>query len=135
MVPDENSSSRGLEYFCWEDGELWSRSDADLIDLGRRELLKLGLAKPASITDGFVIRMAKCYPVYDSDYSKHLQVIKTYLAGFENLHSCGRYGLFKYNNMDHSILTALMAVENALGARHDVWSVNADDEYHEAFSN
>ncbi|RJQ70876.1 MAG: NAD(P)/FAD-dependent oxidoreductase [Desulfobacteraceae bacterium] len=135
MVPNENSSSRGLEYFCWEGGQLWSRSDDDLIELGKQELSKLGLVDPQNIIDGFVIRMAKCYPVYDSDYKKHLSVIKDYLSRFRNLYLCGRYGLFKYNNMDHSIVTALMAAENVLGAQHDVWSVNADDDYQEELSN
>jgi protoporphyrinogen oxidase len=129
MIPDESSSSRGLEYFCWEGGELWSRSDNDLIELGKHELTQLGLVQLRHIIDGFVIRMAKCYPVYDADYKRHLAVIKNYLSRFRNLHLCGRYGLFKYNNMDHSILTALLAAENALGARHEVWTVSADDDY------
>ena len=89
------------------------------------------MISPDKVFDGFVVRMPKCYPVYDETYAGHIEKIKNYLQQFENLQLCGRYGLFKYNNMDHSILTALLAVENVLGARHDVWSVNADDEYHE----
>jgi UDP-galactopyranose mutase len=76
--------------------------------------------------------MPKCYPVYDENYTEHVGIIKAYLSGFKNLQLCGRYGLFKYNNMDHSILTALYAVENILDAAgHNVWEVNADDDYHE----
>lgn len=132
MVPDaEKYSSRGIEYFCNEGDDLWSGSDDALIDLGKKELERLGLVDPKTVFDGFVVRMPKCYPVYDSNYEKHLAIIKEYLTLFKNLHLCGRYGLFKYNNMDHSILTAFLAAENALGARHDVWSINADDEYHE----
>ena len=75
--------------------------------------------------------MPKCYPVYDEHYGAHIAVIRDYLAQFKNLQLCGRYGLFKYNNMDHSMLTALLAVENIIGAQHNVWTVNADDDYHE----
>ena len=131
MVPDADHSSLGLEYFCWEGDELWSMDDRDLLKLGKEEMGRLDLADPAKVFDGFVIRMPKCYPVYDDNCRKHLGTIREYLKGFENLHLCGRYGLFKYNNMDHSMLTALLVVENILGADHDVWSVNADDEYHE----
>jgi UDP-galactopyranose mutase len=71
----------------------------------------------------------KCYPVYDAHYRQHLDVIRAHLARFDNLHLVGRTGLFKYNNSDHSILTALLAVENLYGAKHDVWAIDADDEY------
>ena len=73
--------------------------------------------------------MPKCYPVYDAHYGKHLETIRAYLARFENLQPVGRCGLFKYNNSDHSMLTALLAAENLFGADHDLWAVNADDEY------
>lgn len=131
MIPDKHHSSVGLEYFCWEGDELWTMEDNDLLTLGIAELYSLGLAPKDKILDGFVIRMPKCYPVYDEHYQKNIAIIRRYLSSFSNLQICGRYGLFKYNNMDHSILTALYAVENVLGAEHDVWSVNADDEYHE----
>lgn len=131
LVPDAQSSSRGLEYFCSEGDELWTNSDDDLVRLGKEELERLGLVDPNTVFDGFVLRMPKCYPVYDSNYGRHLAVIKHYLTRFKNLHLCGRYGMFKYNNMDHSILTALLTVENILGASHSVWVVNADDDYHE----
>lgn len=131
MVPDENHSSVGLEYFCSEGDSLWSASEKDLLDLGKKEVEALGLVKQEEIIDGFIIKMAKCYPVYDRTFQKNLSIIQNYLIQFDNLQLCGRYGLFKYNNMDHSILTALYAVENILGAQHNVWTVNADDEYHE----
>ncbi|MHB8788721.1 MAG: NAD(P)/FAD-dependent oxidoreductase [Desulfobulbaceae bacterium] len=131
MVPGPDKSSMGMEYFCWEDDRLWSMDDGDLIRLAKEEISRLGLIDPAKVFDGFVIRMAKSYPVYDSEYRRHVAVLKNYLDRFANLQLCGRYGLFKYNNMDHSILTAMYAVENILGASHDVWSINADDEYHE----
>ena len=131
MVPDKQHSSLGLEYFCWEGDALWATADEDLLKLGIEEAAKLGLLDPKVVMDGFVVRMPKCYPVYDENYREHIETIKNYLTAFNNLQLCGRYGLFKYNNMDHSILTAQYAVENILGANHDVWAVNADEEYHE----
>ncbi len=131
MVPDQQKSSLGVEYFCWEDDDLWNMDDADLVALAKREISALGLVDSSKVFDGFVVRMPKSYPVYDGSYRKHVAVLRNYLQQFSNLQLCGRYGLFKYNNMDHSILTAMYAVENILGASHDVWAVNADDEYHE----
>jgi len=131
MVPDANHSSVGLEYFCWEGDDFWSMPDDALVALGKEEIGRLGLVDPDAVFDGFVIRMPKCYPVYDEAYKGHVETIRDFLKGFKNLQLCGRYGLFKYNNMDHSMLTALLSVENILGANHDVWSINADDEYHE----
>lgn len=129
MTPDDGQSSRGLEYFCSEGDALWTADDASLVELGKRELQELELGEPGDVFDAFVVRMPKCYPVYDAHYAENLQTIQTYLRGFENLQPVGRCGLFKYNNSDHSILTALLAVENLFGADHDLWSVNADDEY------
>ncbi len=129
MVPDDRHSSVGIEYFCQEKDAFWSRSDAELIDFAVRELKSLELVDTERVFDGFVVRMAKCYPVYDGDYHRHVETIRHYLGGFANLQLCGRYGLFKYNNMDHSILTGLLAADNVLGADHDLWQINADDEY------
>jgi protoporphyrinogen oxidase len=129
MVPNPAQSSRGLEYFCSEGDELWTADNASLIELGKKELHELRLGDPGDVFDAFVIRMPKCYPVYDARYGENLETIRAYLAGFENLQPVGRCGLFKYNNSDHSMLTALLAVENLFGADHDLWAVNADDEY------
>lgn len=131
MVASDDCSSLGLEYFCTENDQLWKSPDEQLIELGKSEIKKLGLAEPESVFDAFVIRMPKTYPVYSSGYRKHLDTIKNYLATFKNLQCVGRNGMFRYNNMDHSILSALLAVENVFGANHDIWSVNADEEYHE----
>ena len=79
--------------------------------------------------------MPKCYPVYDEEYQSRLETITVFLTGFDNLQLTGRYGLFKYNDMDHSMVTALLAVENILDANHDVCSINAADEYHEQARN
>jgi hypothetical protein len=83
------------------------------------------------VVDGAVVRMPKAYPVYDSTYRAHLDTVRGYLDAIPNLHTVGRNGMHKYNNQDHSMLTAMMAVQNMRGAAHDLWSVNTDFEYHE----
>lgn len=131
MVPNPDQSSMGLEYFCWEDDAIWTMDDDQIITMAKKEVAALGLGDPNRVFDAFVVRMPKSYPVYDGQYASHVEVLRTYLAAFDNLQLCGRYGLFKYNNMDHSILTAMYAVENIFGADHDVWKVNDEDDYHE----
>ena len=90
-----------------------------------------GLAESSLMVDGRVVRVPKAYPVYDEGYEDALEVVKGALAELDNLHVVGRNGMHKYNNQDHAMLTAMLAVRNILGANHDVWSVNQDDEYHE----
>ena len=131
MVPEAGKTCLGMEYFCFEGDGLWQSADAELISLATRELEQLGLAPAALVRDGTVIRMPKAYPIYDSAYRSHLETIRAHLDPIENLHTVGRNGMHKYNNQDHSMLTAMMAVWNMQGARHDVWSVNTDFEYHE----
>jgi hypothetical protein len=109
-------------------------SDQELIELGKREVEKLGLLSASDVIDGAVVRMPKAYPVYDSTYAEALQVVRQFLSEIDNLHLVGRNGLHKYNNQDHSMLTAMLAVKNILGANYDIWSVNADQEYHEEIS-
>jgi protoporphyrinogen oxidase len=106
-------------------------SDADLIALGRRELDRLGLVAASDVEDGAVVRMPKAYPVYDSNYQQSLTTVREFLDGLENLQLVGRNGMHKYNNQDHAMLTAMLAVENILGSDHDLWQVNADQDYHE----
>mgnify|MGYP002780482558 CR=1 FL=1 len=131
MVPEPGRTCLGMEYFCFEGDALWSASDAELIALAGRELAELGLAHGARVLDGAVVRMPKAYPIYDAAYRGHLQVIRSFLDPLTNLHTVGRNGMHKYNNQDHSMLTAMLAVENMLGAAHDLWAVNTDFEYHE----
>jgi protoporphyrinogen oxidase len=131
MVPREGATCLGLEYFCFEGDNLWTTPDDELIALAKRELQQLGLADPAHVFDGTVVRQPKAYPVYDSTYRDHLTVVRSYIDPIVNLHTVGRNGMHKYNNADHSMLTAMMAVANMRGAAHDVWSVNTDYEYHE----
>ncbi len=131
MVPEPGKTCLGMEYFCFEGDGLWTSRDEDLIELAKGELGELGLADPAKVFDGCVVRMPKAYPVYDSKYSAHLADVRAHIDAIPNLHTVGRNGMHKYNNQDHSMLTAMMAVANMHGSSHDVWSVNTDYEYHE----
>ena len=131
MVPDAGRSCLGLDYFCFEGDGLWTSDDKDLVDLAARELAELGLAGDAKVVDGCVVRMRKAYPVYDADYRQHLDAARAFIDPIANLHTVGRNGMHKYNNQDHSMLTAMMAIANMRGASHDIWSVNTDFEYHE----
>jgi protoporphyrinogen oxidase len=131
MVPRPGTTCLGLEYFCFEGDGLWTSADVDLIELAKRELAHLGLADPTKVIDGTVVRQQKAYPVYDSVYAEHLEKVRSFIDRIPNLHTVGRNGMHKYNNQDHSMLTAMMAVANMRGASHDVWSVNTDYEYHE----
>jgi protoporphyrinogen oxidase len=130
MVPDQEKSSLGLEYFCNEGDDLWNRPDSELIEQGKRELELTGLARAADIEDGCVFRVPRAYPVYDSEYRQYLDQIRELIDGFENLQTIGRNGLHQYNNQDHAMLTAMYAVQNAVnGDTIDLWSVNVDQEY------
>lgn len=131
MVPDEGRTCLGLEYFCFEGDNLWESPDEELIALATKELAELGLAEGANVVDGAVVRMPKAYPVYDSVYREHLDRVRGFIDPIANLHPIGRNGMHKYNNQDHSMLTAMMTVWNMQGASHDVWAVNTDYEYHE----
>jgi protoporphyrinogen oxidase len=132
MVPDPAKACVGLEYFCFAGDDLWSMADADLVALGTRELEQLGLARAADVESGSVVRVPKAYPMYDRDYAERVACIRGWLAGIGNLQQVGRNGLHRYNNSDHSMLTALRAVDNLLtGSQHDIWAVNADSVYHE----
>ena len=123
----------GLEYFVNEGDELWNASDDELIALGKRELGALELVQPDAVEAGYVVRMPKAYPVYDADYKGHVETIRAWLAEVApNVHPVGRNGMHKYNSQDHSMLTAMLTVQNILGdARHDIWRVNVEEDYHE----
>jgi protoporphyrinogen oxidase len=132
MVPVPGTSSLGLEYFCSEGDALWTMPDAELIALGKRELAAIGLAREADIADGCVFRVPKAYPVYDAGYRDALDTVREFVDRLENLQTIGRNGLHRYNNQDHAMLTGLLAVRNLMDReRHDLWSVNTDQEYHE----
>jgi protoporphyrinogen oxidase len=122
----------GLEYTVNEGDEWWSATDEHLVEVGKRELEQLGLVHAEDVEAGYVVRMPKAYPVYDEDYRANVQVLRDWLeANTPNVHPVGRNGMHKYNNQDHSMFTAMLTVENLLGAHHDIWSVNVEEEYHE----
>jgi protoporphyrinogen oxidase len=135
MVPDPLKTSLGLEYFCQEGDELWNMSDADLVELGKKEIERIGLANNIDVEDGCVFRVQKAYPIYDSDYKDYLACVRGFVERIENFQTIGRNGLHRYNNQDHSMITGMLAVRNLiLGEKNDVWSVNTDLEYHEEIS-
>jgi protoporphyrinogen oxidase len=133
MIPNDRQASIGMEYFCRLGDELWLADDAALIRDAASELEKLGLAQRESVVDGTVIRQPKAYPVYDGEYKAALAVISDWIKTLENFQTVGRNGLHRYNNQDHSMLSAMLAARNIAGEKHDVWSVNIERSYHEEF--
>ncbi len=132
MVPETGRTCLGMEYFCTEGDDLWNRTDAELIALAGQELDALGLGSSREVCDGTVVRQTKAYPVYDQEYRGHLEVIRRYLGGIENLQTIGRNGMHRYNNQDHSMLTGLLAVRNLKGGGHDLWTVNTEQSHCES---
>jgi protoporphyrinogen oxidase len=123
----------GLEYFVFEGDELWNTPDDELAAMASKELAALGLARIDEVQAAYVVRMPKAYPVYDEGYKHAVDVIREWLGqAVTNVHPVGRNGMHKYNNQDHSMLTALLTAENILDdAGHDVWTVNVEEDYHE----
>ncbi len=133
MVADPNRIWMGLEYFCNEGDALWEMSDEALRQLARDEMAKMNLIDPADVVDSIVIRMPKAYPAYFGAYAR-FDVVRKFLDGIGNLYPVGRNGMHRYNNQDHSMLTARLAVDNILAGitdKSNIWAVNIDDEYHE----
>ena len=132
MVPDPSKASVGMEYFCFEGDELWDATDEELVEMAKDEIGRLGLGDPAKVKKGYVTRVPKAYPMYDADYADRVEAIRSWLETISNLQQVGRNGLHRYNNSDHSMLTAMRAVDNIVnGAGHDIWAVNAESVYHE----
>jgi protoporphyrinogen oxidase len=128
----EGKTCLGLEYFVFEGDDLWSSPDEALVELGKKELAKLGLVKPEKVEAGYVVRMPKAYPMYDETYKANVGKLRSWLdANAPNVYPVGRNGMHKYNNQDHSMYTAMLSVENIFGAHHDVWNVNVEQAYHE----
>jgi protoporphyrinogen oxidase len=120
----------GVEYFCFAGDPIWEMSDAAAVEFASNELARIGLIDPSQVFDGIKVRVPKAYPIYDTQYAEAVAVIRTYLEGFSNLQTCGRNGLHRYNNQDHSMWTAMLATLNLLeGTFYDVWSVNTEAEY------
>lgn len=131
MIGRPGTTCLGLEYFCFEGDGLWTMSDDALVALGKAELETLGLVQASQVREGAVVRVEKAYPIYDPGYQASVDAIRAALAPFANLQVVGRNGMHKYNNQDHSMMTALLAVKNLTGGSFNLWNVNTDAEYHE----
>ncbi len=128
----EGRTCLGLEYFVNEGDELWTSADEDLVALASKEMTILGLLDASKVETGYVVRMPKAYPIYDATYKDHVETMRAWIdANTPNVYPVGRNGMHRYNNQDHSMYTAMLSVENILGAHHDTWSVNVEEEYHE----
>lgn len=134
MSPDKGVTCIGFEYFCNVGDDLWTMTDEELSALARREMEQLGLADSNCVEDTAVIRAPKAYPVYNGDHENGLKVVREFLKQVPNLQLIGRNGMHRYNNQDHSMVTAMLAVDNIFGAAHDLWTVNVDEEYQETGS-
>ncbi len=134
LVADPENVWIGLEYFCYETDALWKMPDAEMIELAKAEMEKIGIIDRAEVLDACVIRVPKTYPAYFGSYERFHEV-KDYVSRFENLFLVGRNGMHKYNNQDHSMLTAMTAVDNIIAGRTDkenIWALNTEMEYHES---
>jgi predicted dehydrogenase/protoporphyrinogen oxidase len=120
----------GVEYFCFQGDDIWEMSDEQAVELAKQELARIGLIDPEKVVDGVKVLVPRAYPMYDAHFEDAVATIRTYLDRFQNLQTCGRNGLHRYNNQDHSMWTAMLAALNILdGAAHDVWSVNTEADY------
>lgn len=133
MLPDQTTASIGMEYFCHAGDDLWVMDEDALTELASRELEELNLAPANSVIGSAIIRQPKAYPVYDDQYQDALAVIRGWMETLENFQTVGRNGLHRYNNQDHSMLSAMLAARNILGEDHNVWGVNVERSYHEEF--
>ena len=133
----EGYACLGLEYFVSEGDSTWEMTDFDLINFAKSELIKLKLVSKDQLRSGYVVKVPKAYPVYDENYQESLELIKSWVnSNLAQFATVGRNGMHRYNNQDHSMLTAMLAVENLfLGKNHDLWSVNVEEEYHEEKTN
>ncbi len=134
LVGDQSKTWIGAEYFCYEGDELWRKPDAEMLQFCAAELQKIGILDAESVLDGTVIHVPKTYPAYFGSYSRFHE-IREWIDRFDNLYLVGRNGMHKYNNQDHSMLTAMTAVDNIITGRKDkenIWAVNTEMEYHES---
>jgi protoporphyrinogen oxidase len=133
LVQDPSKVWIGLEYFCYDTDPLWKMSDADIKEFAIREVSKIGILNASEVRDSCVFRVPKTYPAYFGTYDRFDEIIR-YADRFENLFLIGRNGMHRYNNQDHSMLTAMVAVDNILGGiteKTNLWEVNTEQEYHE----
>ena len=133
-MSEEGKYPLTLEYFCFEEDEIWNKNNSDIIDFALKELRNI-FDEEFNVVHSEVSRNAKAYPVIKTGYQEHIDVIKNWLAGLHNITAIGRSGMFKYNNQDHAMATGLYAARTLLGqGNFDPWEVNVDGEYHEELS-
>ena len=123
----------GLEYFCNEGDELWTMNDKEFIEMAIEELVKIDIIEQEAVLDATRVKIQKAYPAYFGSYSE-LSKVRTFLDSIENLYCLGRNGQHRYNNMDHSMMTAMVAVgniKNGIKEKKAIWEVNTETEYHE----
>jgi len=134
-MSEEGKYPLTLEYFCFEEDEIWNKNNSDIIDFALKELKSI-FDEEFNVVHSEVSRNAKAYPVIKTGYQEHIDVIKNWLAGLHNITAIGRSGMFKYNNQDHAMATGLYAARTLLGhGNFDPWEVNVDGEYLEELSN
>jgi len=136
LVADPRTVSLGLEYFCSQTDEVWTMDDGRFIDMAARELEQIGLISRDAVVDATVVNVPKAYPAYFGEY-RHVGRVRDYLATMANVFAIGRNGMHRYNNQDHSMLAARAAVDCIASGSRDrsaIWSVNTEDDYHEAKS-
>ncbi len=133
MVPDQSKTSLGMEYFIFENDELWNKPQEYFLDLAKSEAVQLGICKKEDLIDGSVSKIKKAYPVYDADYAKNVDKIRIYLETLPNLYTVGRNGMHRWNNQDHSMMTGLIVARNIINGTKETseWNVNNDAEYNE----
>lgn len=133
MLSDPAKVWLGAEYFCNENDHVWKLSDQEMIELCATELDRMRIANKSDVLDAMVIHMPKTYPGYFGTYEE-FDKLRAYIDQFENLFLVGRNGMHKYNNQDHSMLTAMVAVDNIIDgvkSKDNIWDVNTEEEYHE----
>jgi protoporphyrinogen oxidase len=133
MVADPSKVWIGLEYFCYESDELWKKSEEEIARFAITEVEKIGILRASDVLDSHVVRVPKTYPAYFGTYDRFDEIVK-YVNGFENLYLVGRNGMHKYNNQDHSMLTAMTSVDSIIAGTTDksvLWQINTEQEYHE----
>ncbi len=132
MSKDPNINPLTVEYFCFEQDELWKMRDDELILFAKKELLLAGIIRAShEINNSFVVRSINAYPVIKKGYQNHVNIIKDYFKSFTNIHPIGRSGMFKYNNQDHAIATGIYAARNIVNKEFnlDIWNINSEGIY------
>jgi protoporphyrinogen oxidase len=133
LVNDPDKVWIGLEYFCNEGDDLWNMSQSEFTDFAIGELVKIGIIKREDVVDSVVLKVEKTYPAYFGSYNR-FNIIRDFTDEYENLYLIGRNGMHRYNNMDHSMLTAITTVENianGVRSKNNIWNINAEEDYHE----